>query len=115
MAVTKLIAQMIELFSGDTKLINITVLDQDSVVVDLTGASVDFIIAKYPGHTALITKTIGSGVVLTDAANGIMDVTLLPADTESLQGAYNFQCKVTDLSGRESTVLHGTVTILKNS
>lgn len=115
MPVTKLTAQPFEMFSGDTKDLNVTVLNQDSAVVDLTGASVDFTISKKPGGAALVTKTVGSGIVLTDPTNGVMDITLNPADTVSLKGAYHYQCRVTDVSLRETTVLFGTATIRKDN
>ena len=102
------------MFSGNTRVLRVTVLDQDEVVVDITGATAEFIMAKRPGKSAVVTKTVGSGIVITDATNGLLEITLEPADTETLSGTFHHELEVTDLGGRKTTVLFGTVTVRLN-
>lgn len=111
---TAIVAANFEMFSGNTRVLKVNVLDQDEAVVDLTGATAEFIFAKRAGHEAIFSKTVGSGIVITDAANGLLEVTLAPADTETLSGAYYHELEVTDAGGRKTTVLFGTATVRRN-
>lgn len=115
MPIQRLIPTNIEMFSGNTKLLRVTVLDQDSVVVDLTGASATYVVTTRRGNVPLISKTVGAGITITDAVNGVLEVTLAPADTEPLQGAHSHELKVTDAAGRQTTVLFGSLSILVNT
>ncbi len=109
-----LIPSNFEMFSGNTKVLKVAVLDQDDVVVDLTGASADYAFSERPGTPALFTKSVGSGIVITDDVNGLLEVTINPADTESLSGTFHHELEVTDAAGRKTTVLFGTATVRLN-
>lgn len=111
---TTIIATNFEMFSGNTRVLKVSVLDQDEAVVDITGASAEYIFAKRAGHNAIFSKTVGSGIVVTDAIAGLLEVTILPADTEALAGAYHHELEIQDASGRRTTVLFGTVTVRLN-
>lgn len=50
----------------------------------VVGWSVTFTVGYRSGGTALITKTVGSGVTLTDSARGVISVAVLKANTSSL-------------------------------
>lgn len=50
----------------------------------LSGWSVSFTLRTRLGGTAVVTKTVGSGVTLTDAGRGVLTVSLAKADTSSL-------------------------------
>ena len=115
MARTKIVATNFEMFSGDTRVLAVLVLDQDGAVENITSSSAAFAIMKRHGQTPLIAKAIGSGIVLIDPANGRLEVTLDPADTEPLAGAHAYELALTDNSGRKTTVLFGTIAILRNS
>lgn len=108
MPVTKVTPTPIEITSGNARLITVTVLDQDDAVVNLTGASVQMKIARSKFDSAIVTK---AGVI-TDAANGILTVDLLGADTAALSGVYYYEINVTDVGGRESTVAYGDLTVI---
>ncbi len=114
MTITRVTPTNLEMFAGDTRVLHVTVLDQDSAVVDITGATVNFMVSKRRTTSPLFTKTVGSGVVISDGPNGEMDITLDPADTTSLKGAHYFECEVTDVSSRKTTVLYGTLSILRS-
>ena len=112
---TTIVASNFEMYSGNTRLLKVSVLDQDDAIVDLSGASATFVLMKRPGQVAMITKTVGAGITITNAVGGEMEVLLVPADTEPLRGAFAYEVEVTDASGRKTTVLFGTVTIKVNT
>jgi hypothetical protein len=104
------------MFSGDMRVLRVTVLDQDDNVIDLTGLSAAvFVIAKRHGAASKVSYTLGSGITVTDAANGIMEVTILAADTEPLGGAYVHELSITDAANRRTTVLFGSITMRVNT
>ncbi len=110
MTVTKVVEQNFEMFSGDSKLLNVTVLDQDGTVVDLTGASASMTISETSKSAALVTKAGSIDVPL----QGQLSFDLAPADTDDLAGVYYYEMQVTDVSGRKSTVAFGYVTIRRD-
>lgn len=101
--------QGFEMWSGDTKVLTITVTDKDGVRVNLTGATIVYKI--FDGGTAVITKSTANGITITDASGGECQTTLSPSDTSDLDGVYYHECQVTDSSGNVSTIFTGAVTI----
>lgn len=55
----------------------------------------------------------GSGIDLTSAASGIVDVNLLPADTSALSGTYYYDLEMTE-SGKVYTLRQGKFLVLKD-
>lgn len=51
---------------------------------DITGWTVTFEVEDKLAGAAVITKTVGSGITLTDTGKGILEVTLAKADTSGL-------------------------------
>ena len=113
--------QLIEFFSGNDVLLNYTVVDEAGVAKDLTGATaVIFVIAKVQGDPPLVSKSLGSGVVVTTPLQGKFTVTLVPADTEALKGLpkgkpYYHEARVTDAAGKKVTVTYGDLNLQDNS
>jgi transcription elongation GreA/GreB family factor len=110
----------ISMHSGDTRRLEVTVVDEASAAVDLTTASsIIWALSKKdadsvaPRGSSLVSKDIGSGVTVTDAVNGRVDVAIASADTAALAGDYYHEIQVT-MGGDISTVLYGTVTIVKD-
>lgn len=108
-----------ELTLGDSRDLTVTVKDEDGVIVDITGMTVEWAasVLEEGGFDAdaSISKSTGSagGVVLTDPANGVFRVRLDAGDTDELaDGRYFHQAKVFD-GGRPYTVLRGKMTLLK--
>ena len=99
------------MWSGDDKTITVTVYDNDDVVVDITGATITWELSQNVDSTALISKTVGSGITLSDPTNGIFTIALDPADTASLSGRYYHEAEITDAAGDVSTALVGHATI----
>ena len=99
------------MWSGDNKTITVTVYDNDDVVVDITNVAITWELSQNVDSVALISKTAGSGITLSDPTNGIFTITLDPANTGSLSGRYYHEAEITDLSGDISTVMVGHATI----
>lgn len=51
---------------------------------DLTGWSVSFTVRDALGGSAVLTKTVGGGITLTDPGQGVLTITLAKADTSGL-------------------------------
>ena len=51
---------------------------------DITGWAVTFTVKDGLGGTAVLTKTVGSGITLTDPGQGVVTVALDKADTSAL-------------------------------
>lgn len=98
---------------GDSKVLRVTAKTSAGVAVNLAGASgIRYRLAKSVKGTALIDKAMGTGIAITDAANGVLEVTLLPADTVALKGEYLHELELVDADGNVVTVFQGTVTLL---
>lgn len=114
MALRKLLDQNFEMVSGDTKDIVVTVLDELDQVVPINNAAIVFILSENEFTAALVTKAVGTGIVITNGPGGVFTVTLDSADTEALIGEHYYEAEVTDTGGRVSTVVVGTIDIRKN-
>jgi len=100
------INQNVEMYSGDSKTLNVT--------VTLTGTLVGSTIKWSAGmdYVPAVTKTTTAGISITGATT--FTVALLPEDTENLEGTYLHEAQVTDLSGNVSTVMTGKLKIIKD-
>lgn len=103
--------QPVEMFSGDSKLFTVTVLDQDNAVVVLTGASAAMTISTSPKKNVIITKV---GTIVDDLA-GIISFDLDPADTAAIKGVHHYEMEITDVGGRKSTVAYGSLNIKEDT
>ena len=103
--------QNVTMRSGDTKRLQFTVTDAAGTAVDLTGATITWVLAAKLGGTTLLTKTIGFGITVNDASAGRFHVDLDPADTAALAGTYYHEAEVVDALGNKSTVAVGRITI----
>jgi len=65
-----------------------TVTVSMSPAQDITGWTLSAIVRAYNGGTALVTKTVGSGIELTTPATGIFTVTFSASDLNLTPGAY---------------------------
>lgn len=104
--------------SGDQLVLPITVRDNADALVDLTGASARFAMARNERATVLDIDSAASPAtataVLTDAVNGLVTVTITDENTEALAGDYYYECKVTDTTGREAVVARGWISFAVN-
>lgn len=103
--------QNFEMFAGDAKDITIAVTKEDGTAADLTGMTFQFRLARHPAAAPLVTKAgIAPG---SPPTAGNVTVSLVKADTQSLDGLYYHETKMTDGGGKETTVSDGTVAINK--
>jgi len=92
-------------------------------VTAITGWAVTWTLKKLSQGSlgsALISKTVGSGVALTDTTNGIITVTIEDSDTDSLvlnsdldnEESYLWDLKRTD-AGSETVLARGDLVLLR--
>lgn len=106
------IRQDFEMMAGDDKRLEVTVLDEDDVVVNLTGASaIRWKLARSVRSAALVSYDLTDNIAIIDATAGRFNVNLDAADTESLKGLHYHEADIVDSTGKTGTVLYGTVTI----
>lgn len=106
------IGQNATMRSGDDLILKIAVTDADAGgFKNLTGAAVIWRASRKIGSSALISKSVGSGITITDAVNGELEVELVPTDTEDLRGDFVHEAEVVDSLGKKATVTVGRLTI----
>lgn len=102
--------QDLTVYQGDAATLTFTVKDADGVVVDITGATIRWQMARDPGDaTALLSKsTIASpgGILITDGDAGVFTVTITAGDTSLFEGAYYHEARVDD-----AVVIVGTINV----
>lgn len=86
-----------------------------AAAVDLTGATLSFTV-KTDAYTstAVITKTIGSGITVSAPATGVAVTAILPANTSSLPPGtldYVWELVLTEANGTVTTVDSGAFII----
>jgi len=116
MTVLKLVPQDFELVSGNDKNLNFTVLDQDDIAVDLSGATIAWSMSNSAKNkTPLVNLLSPADITITDAPNGKFTVAIKDTDTESFTGGdYYHEARVTSSGGSKTTVAYGTVHLLDN-
>lgn len=105
-----------ELFSGTDKVLQYTVTDSAGAVQIITGWALRWALYAIGDRTtALITKTVGAGITITNGAGGILQVAISDDDTNSLTAnartpLYDYELRRTD-SGNEDVLAYGTVVL----
>lgn len=98
------------MYSGDSRVLTITIRDEEGVAVDVSSTAIVFGIFRADG-TQLLSKTLGAGV---SVVTSTVTVTLLPADTAGLSGVFGHELQITMPTGVVATALRGEVTIVKD-
>ena len=97
-------------FEGDDQNLNVTVLDDAGAVVDISSASaIDWKMSSDEFTSPSISKTLGSGITITNGPAGIFQVALTGTDTDGLSPGYYYQASRITLSSSLSHVAIGTV------
>jgi hypothetical protein len=99
----------LECFAGEDVTITVTLSGSGSIA----GWAFTFTLKSAYGGSALVTKTVGSGIVITDAANRILTITLSSSDTNRATTEavkYLYDLWRTD-SGSRGTGVHGVFKI----
>lgn len=108
--------QNFEMYVGQEFAFEVTVLENGKPF-DLTGATINWIMQPTVNSaTATVSKSTGNGIVITDATNGVFEVTLLAPDTAGKQPyEYYHEAQVTDVSGNPYPVTIGTMELLASA
>lgn len=109
--------QNFTMWSGDTRRLSVTVDDGATppVAVNITGSAISWHLAKrLTSSTAILTKTVGVGITITNGAAGIFEVLIDPADTAALSGDYYHEAEIVLSGGDKSTVMTGVATIKRD-
>lgn len=107
-----MLRQDFNMTQGKHKTLQFTIYQSDGETVqDITGATFEWACARSPRDASLVTKTSpNSGVSISDAEAGRVDVALVPGDTEDLEGYYHHELEMT-LSGFTDAVAEGRLEI----
>jgi hypothetical protein len=73
---------------GEDKVLQFTVRDKLGVVVNITGWTITWALRAdpEPSSPVLITKSVGTGIVITNGAGGIFEVTVAAGDYTLVTG-----------------------------
>ena len=110
---------------GDTFTLNVQYESSDGgcppvlAPIPITGAAIYFTCKRYandPDVAALFQLTVGSGITISDGANGKFTVIIPTADTESLAAdvPYFYDCVIEPPGGGRDTVLKGALVLQAN-
>jgi hypothetical protein len=105
------------IYCGDDDVITATIT-KNSIALDLTGLLAATFMLKSnvddADAAALLTKTLAAGIAVTNAAGGIMQITLNAADTVSLPGGpVQAALKIKDASAKTATVYTATLKLVR--
>ena len=98
-------------YSGDSRNLVITVTNADNEPVDLTGASIEWILINQ--NNAVLTKSVGLGITINNPTGGQFTIALTIKDTRPLSGTYQHMARVTTSNENSSIVLTGTINVTK--
>jgi len=107
---------VLELYRGDDRTAAVAIMDLAGVPLDLTGTALQFTVKRRvadPDDDAVIVKTIGAGITITDEAAGEAEVVFDAADTDTLPTGphYRWDIQVIDDTGKVRTVAAGRFVI----
>lgn len=103
--------QHVTIYRGNDRIIQFTCVDGDGLPKNLTDSTIVYYIAQDRGAPPLVTKTVGSGIAITNAVGGLFTVTLSETETDLERGKYQHWAVVTDNVAHTHTVTTGNLTI----
>ena len=109
--------QSFEMWAGESREITCTVTDEDtSASVDLTGASVSWVLQTSLGGTTLLTKsTANTGACGITVSGCTFSFYLVHADTDAIAGPYYHEAEVIDTSGCYFKPMRGYINVNKGA
>ncbi len=95
-------------FIGEDRTLRFSVTDAVGLPLSISGWTLEWVLRERPwGAQALVTKTTGAGITITDAPNGVCEVALADDDTIALApGAYFHTLRRTN-AGFETVLAFG--------
>lgn len=109
--------QSFAVMSGDQVQLDFTVTDNDGAVVNLSGGTGRFAMARNANASPVIDSDASpqtAVITVTGAASGLVNVVITDEDTDALKGDYYWEFKWTDAAGREVVVARGVMTFNVN-
>ena len=108
----------LSMHEADKQILSVTIQDPDSVLGDITGASLKWEMTLTDrSATALISKSTGSGIVITDGPNRIVEITLDEADTDGLSALgkwFYHEMKIEKSASQPLTILAGRIDLVRS-
>jgi hypothetical protein len=106
----------LSMYRGDDESFDVAVVDRDGDVVDLTGADLRFTAKRDVGDLdvdAVMAKTIGAGITVTNAAGGLARIDIDAADTDTMTRGtvLVWDLQAQDNSDKVRTLASGTLRI----
>jgi LytS/YehU family sensor histidine kinase len=101
------------MYRGNSKRFNFAIT-LGGVAENLTSKLIFFSVRRNPSAPLMFTKSLGSGIIVTNAAGGLGYVDILPADTEALpsrETSLEYDLEYVDGSN-VTTADKGTITVL---
>lgn len=95
------------LYAGTDRTLSLVARDDDGAILDLTGGSLAFRLARNPGDSTEVSKT-GS---ITSAAAGTFTVALTDGDTDDFEGDYYYNV-LASISGTDTMCAEGIIRFL---
>lgn len=100
------------IFAGDTKVITVTVQDDDGDAVTISSSTIEWRCIEDTNGTAALTKTTSDGISITDGSGGKFTITLTAGDTSFMSGDYYHEAQITFSDSTIMTILTGTMTVV---
>lgn len=102
----------IEFAQGDARPIEVTITNADNTPVNLSDLGIRWLLAaNRASEVVLVSKTVGDGLAIVDAAAGRLRIDIEPGDTNRLAGDYYHQLRITYPDGRVVTPVRDFLTI----
>jgi hypothetical protein len=108
--------QNFTIFQGDNNvLVEFTVLDDTGATVDVSLASFQWAFARSAKSRPLIEKSTSDDIALSDPQNGLIQIAMHAADTQSLPAGSFYHELVMSIGAKTETVAIGTMTLLAST
>jgi hypothetical protein len=104
-------------FSKNRIVLSVSVTDDDDVPVNLTSyPSIHWFMMNRPhSPTWSVSKSLGTGIAVVDAPNGVFTVDLSSSDLASMSGSFYHEALLVDANSQPYTIMIGTVKVRKSA
>ena len=101
----------VDVYQRNDLLIQRQIMDETGAPVQLAGAFVAYVVEHF-GVVVLRKSTADGGIVVTDPAQGRIEIQLSHDDTDLPSGDYRTELLVVDADGNRYTAAQGTLRVL---
>jgi hypothetical protein len=99
--------QNLSIYQGKDKTIEVSIVDSSGLPVAISNYTFTWVVYKPETDNIILTKTSASGIIITDAANGVIEIDLKPSDTANLFGQYNHEGEITTPANKADVIFTG--------